>query len=142
MEYSLALQFQTFQYSTQVPPPVNIVASKRNIKTLEYPMKHLCCMIGKFPLNYQHHCKVVGAASLDSWKVSETDFPYISMNDILLHVKIKYEIYLWSIFTASFIILVKLYFPYLNIPTLTRSWSERSACAALGCWPKRRWPLF
>jgi hypothetical protein len=21
-------------------------------------------------------------------------------------------------------------------------WSERSACAALGCWHKRRWPLF
>ena len=21
-------------------------------------------------------------------------------------------------------------------------WSERSACAALGCWQKRRWPLF
>ena len=21
------------------------------------------------------------------------------------------------------------------------SWSERSACAALGCWHKRRWPL-
>ena len=23
-----------------------------------------------------------------------------------------------------------------------RYWSERSACAALGCWHKRRWPLF
>ena len=22
------------------------------------------------------------------------------------------------------------------------NWSERSACAALGCWHKRRWPLF
>ena len=21
-------------------------------------------------------------------------------------------------------------------------WSQRSACAALGCWHKRRWPLF
>ena len=21
-------------------------------------------------------------------------------------------------------------------------WSEQSACAALGCWHKRRWPLF
>ena len=24
----------------------------------------------------------------------------------------------------------------------TRNWSERSACAALGCWHKQRWPLF
>ena len=66
MEYSLPPQFRTCQHSTQVPPPVNIVASKRNIKTLEYPMKHLRCMIGKFPLNYHHRCKVVKAASLDS----------------------------------------------------------------------------
>ena len=22
------------------------------------------------------------------------------------------------------------------------NWSERSACAALGCWHKRKWPLF
>ena len=26
--------------------------------------------------------------------------------------------------------------------TLHYFWSERSACAALGCWHKRRWPLF
>ena len=24
---------------------------------------------------------------------------------------------------------------------LLNNWSERSACAALGCWHKRRWPL-
>jgi hypothetical protein len=24
---------------------------------------------------------------------------------------------------------------------IRRNWSERSACAALGCWHKRRWPL-
>jgi hypothetical protein len=24
----------------------------------------------------------------------------------------------------------------------TKCWSERSACAALGCWHKQRWPLF
>ena len=25
---------------------------------------------------------------------------------------------------------------------IKKNWSERSACAALGCWHKRRWPLF
>ena len=27
-------------------------------------------------------------------------------------------------------------------PAKLMNWSERSACAALGCWHKRRWPLF
>ena len=28
------------------------------------------------------------------------------------------------------------------VPGKGKFWSERSACAALGCWHKRRWPLF
>ena len=30
---------------------------------------------------------------------------------------------------------------FREIPSKSKYWSERSACAALGCWHKRRWPL-
>ena len=30
----------------------------------------------------------------------------------------------------------------LDRPFIREFWSERSACAARGCWHKRRWPLF
>ena len=89
-------------------------------------MQHIRCRIGNFPLNYHHHCKMVEAASPDSGKVSLNFITHTSMNDILLQVKIKYKIYFLSIFT-SFIFLVKVYFPYLNIPTVTRSLLKYSA---------------
>ncbi len=32
--------------------------------------------------------------------------------------------------------------PFVSSFAWQQFWSERSACAALGCWHKRRWPLF
>ena len=36
----------------------------------------------------------------------------------------------------------KIGFSLKSSSTQSKFWSERSACAALGCWHKRRWPLF